>query len=82
VKLRSTTFVRLPDFVEPMKAKLVGSMPPGDSLHEVKFDGYRTLALRVEAVKTGHIARRKRIGQQIPPAVRPTGAIGIQLFEL
>ena len=29
VKSRSSTSARLPDFVEPMKAKLVGSMPPG-----------------------------------------------------
>ena len=36
----------LPDFVEPMQAKLVDSMRPGDWLYEVKFDGYRTLALR------------------------------------
>jgi ATP-dependent DNA ligase len=38
--------VRLPDFVEPMKAKLVGSMPSGDYIFEIKFDGYRALALR------------------------------------
>ena len=29
MKSRSSTPARLPDFVEPMKAKLVGSMPPG-----------------------------------------------------
>jgi TPR repeat protein len=37
---------RLPGFVEPMKAKLVGSMRPGDWIYEIKFDGYRALALR------------------------------------
>jgi bifunctional non-homologous end joining protein LigD len=36
----------LPDFVEPMKAKLVGSMRPGKWIYEIKFDGYRALALR------------------------------------
>jgi len=35
----------LPEFVEPMKAKLVASMPVGDWIYEVKFDGYRALAL-------------------------------------
>jgi ATP-dependent DNA ligase len=36
---------RLPDFVEPMKAKLVASMPSGGGcVYEIKFDGYRTLA--------------------------------------
>jgi hypothetical protein len=36
---------RLPDFVEPMKAKLVGSVPVGPWIYEIKFDGYRALAL-------------------------------------
>jgi bifunctional non-homologous end joining protein LigD len=47
VKARSSTPERLPDFVEPMKAKLVGSMPSGgDWIYEIKFDEYRALALR------------------------------------
>ena len=37
---------RLPDFVEPMKAKLVDSMPVGGWIYEIKFDGYRALVLR------------------------------------
>jgi bifunctional non-homologous end joining protein LigD len=38
---------RLPEFVEPMKAKLMGSMPTGaDWIYEIKFDGYRAFALR------------------------------------
>jgi len=46
---RETTFrhpARLPDFVEPMKAKLVGAVSSGDWICEIKFDGYRALALR------------------------------------
>jgi bifunctional non-homologous end joining protein LigD len=38
--------IPLPDFVEPTKATLVDSMPPGPWLYEIKFDGYRALALR------------------------------------
>jgi ATP-dependent DNA ligase len=36
-----------------MKAKLVDSMPTGDWIYEIKFDGYRDLALwrSVAAVK-------------------------------
>ena len=45
VKPRSAA-LRLPDFVEPMKAKLVGSMPVGAWIYEIKYDGYRALALR------------------------------------
>jgi bifunctional non-homologous end joining protein LigD len=36
----------MPGFVEPMKAKLVDSMPTGNWLFEIKFDDYRALALR------------------------------------
>jgi bifunctional non-homologous end joining protein LigD len=43
---KSAASARLPDFIEPMQAKLVDSIPPGDWLYEIKFDGYRSLALR------------------------------------
>jgi bifunctional non-homologous end joining protein LigD len=46
VKSSSAASARWPDFVEPMKAKIVGSMPPGDWIYKIKFDGYRALALR------------------------------------
>jgi bifunctional non-homologous end joining protein LigD len=36
----------VPGFVAPMQAMLVGSIRPGDWLYEIKFDGYRALALR------------------------------------
>jgi bifunctional non-homologous end joining protein LigD len=45
VQPRSNT-VRVPDFVAPMKAKLVDSRPAGNWIYEIKFDGYRALALR------------------------------------
>src|SRR6476619_3259254 len=38
--------VPLPDFVEPMKATLVDSIPPGSWIYEIKLDGYRAFALR------------------------------------
>jgi hypothetical protein len=39
VKTRSSTPERLPDFVEPMKAKLVGSMPSaGEWIYEILQD--------------------------------------------
>lgn len=36
----------LPDFVEPMQAKLIDSMRTGEWIYEIKFDGCRALALR------------------------------------
>lgn len=38
--------IPVPEFVEPMKAKSANSVPAGDWLFEIKFDGYRALALR------------------------------------
>jgi ATP-dependent DNA ligase len=63
VKPRSAA-LRLPDFVEPMKAKLVGSMPVGAWIYEIKFDGYRALALR--AGGETRILSRKGPWKQIP----------------
>ena len=36
----------LPEFVEPMKAKLAAGAPKGDWIYEIKFDGFRALALK------------------------------------
>ena len=36
----------LPRFLEPMKAKLVDSAPVGDWIYEIKFDGWRALAMK------------------------------------
>ncbi len=33
-------------FIEPMKALLLSSPPPGEWIYEIKFDGYRALALK------------------------------------
>ena len=38
--------IAAPEFLEPMRAKLTESIPPGEWLYEIKFDGFRALALR------------------------------------
>src|SRR5690606_14041178 len=35
-----------PKFIEPMKARLMEKPPSGDWIYEVKFDGFRALALK------------------------------------
>ena len=40
------TLLPLPTFVEPMQAKLAAAIPSGDWIYEIKFDGFRALALR------------------------------------
>jgi bifunctional non-homologous end joining protein LigD len=46
VKRKSAAATPIPGFVEPMKAKLVDQMPSGKWIYEIKFDGFRALALR------------------------------------
>jgi ATP-dependent DNA ligase len=41
----------MPDFVEPMKAKLVASRPAGDWIYEIKFDGYCATAAKRESYR-------------------------------
>jgi len=59
-----------------MKAKLVDSMPPGDWIYEIKFDGYRALA-RIEehytdtAGFTDHVfAMMSLLGFRFAPRIR------------
>jgi bifunctional non-homologous end joining protein LigD len=59
VKSHSAAPARLPEFTEPMRAKLVGSMPPGDWIYEIKFDGYRALAL-CGGTETWVLSRNKK----------------------
>jgi hypothetical protein len=46
MKIHSATPARVHRFLEPMKAKLVDAIPHGDWIYEIKFDGYRAVALR------------------------------------
>jgi bifunctional non-homologous end joining protein LigD len=42
----NSTVYPLPKFEAPMQAKLAEAIPSGDWLYEIKFDGFRALALR------------------------------------
>ncbi|MGE3973517.1 MAG: DNA ligase D [Bdellovibrionales bacterium] len=47
-----------PRFIEPQLAQLVTAVPPGeDWIHEIKFDGYRTL-IRLDKGKAQFLTRR------------------------
>jgi ATP-dependent DNA ligase len=49
-----------------MQAKLVASIPAGDWIYEVKFDGYRALVLR-GGPETKVLSRRAEVdGQPMP----------------
>jgi bifunctional non-homologous end joining protein LigD len=78
VKPRSATTARLPDFVEPMKAKLVGSMPTGDWMYEIKFDGYRALALRGGSETRILSRNQKDLGSKFPEVKDSIAALDVQ----
>jgi bifunctional non-homologous end joining protein LigD len=69
---------RLAAFVEPMKAKLVDSMRPGDWIYEIKFDGYRALALRGGS-KTRVLSRnQKDLDSKFAEVEDAIGALDVQ----
>jgi ATP-dependent DNA ligase len=70
---------RLPDFVEPMKAKLVGFMPPGGSwIYEIKFDGYRALVLRGGSETRIFSGNQKDLGGKFPEVKDSIAALDLQ----
>jgi bifunctional non-homologous end joining protein LigD len=78
MKSRSSTSARLPDFGEPMKAKLVDSMPSGDWIYEIKFDGYRALALRGGSEARVLSRNEKDLGGKFPEVKDSIAALNIQ----
>jgi ATP-dependent DNA ligase len=78
IKPVKSTAARVPGFVEPMKAKLVDSMPTGDWVYEIKFDGYRALALR-GANETRVLSRNEKdLGGKFPEVQNSIAALKIQ----
>jgi bifunctional non-homologous end joining protein LigD len=77
VKPRSAAH-RLPEFVEPMKAKLVGSMPVGAWIYEIKFDGYRALALRAGGETRILSRNEKDLGSKFPAVRDSIAALDVQ----
>jgi bifunctional non-homologous end joining protein LigD len=55
-----------------MEAMLVDSIRPGDWLYEIKFDGYRAVALR-SGNETRVLSRNEKdLGGKFPEAALPT----------
>jgi bifunctional non-homologous end joining protein LigD len=70
--------VRLPDFVEPMKATVVDSMPTGSWIYEIKFDGYRALALRGGNDVRILSRNEKDLGGKFPEIKDAVAALNVQ----
>ena len=61
-----------------MKAKLVGSMPSGDWIYEIKFDGYRAMALR-GGNETRVLSRNEKdFGSKFPEVKDSIAALDVQ----
>jgi bifunctional non-homologous end joining protein LigD len=61
-----------------MKAELVGSMPSGEWVYEIKFDGYRAMAL-CGGSETRILSRnQKDLGSKFPEVKDSIAAIDVQ----
>ena len=68
----------LPGFVAPMQAMLVDSIRPGDWIYEIKFDGYRAVALR-GGNETRILSRNdKDLGRKFPEVKDAVAALAVQ----
>ena len=60
-------------FIEPMKAKLVASPPPGEWIYEVKLDGFRALAFKDGSNVRLLSRNEKDFGAKFPGSCRRRG---------
>src|SRR3984957_18859616 len=68
----------LPSFLEPMRAKLTQSIPPGEWLYEIKFDGFRAQALRGGS-ETRLVSRNeKEFGGKFPEVMDSLSRLDVQ----
>ena len=61
-----------------MKAKQVDSIPPGDWIYEIKFDGYRALALRGGSESRLLSRNEKDLGSKFPEVKDAVAALAFQ----
>ncbi|TXI88842.1 MAG: ATP-dependent DNA ligase [Cupriavidus sp.] len=68
----------LPDFVEPMKAKLAAAAPHGDWVYEIKFDGWRALALKGGSQARLVSRNEKDFGSKFPEVMESLALVKAQ----
>ncbi len=62
-------------FVEPMMARLVTEPPPGEWGYEIKFDGYRALAVKDASGVRLFSRNQKNLGDKFPEVVEALAAL-------
>ena len=68
----------VPGFVAPMQAMLVDSIRPGEWIYEIKFDGYRAVALR-GGNQTRILSRNEKdLGRKFPEVKDAVTALALQ----
>jgi bifunctional non-homologous end joining protein LigD len=60
----------IPGFVEPMKCKLVNALPAGDWVYELKFDGFRAVAVKLGSSATLISRNRKDLSERFPELIQ------------
>ena len=75
---RVTKAAPLPVFVEPMKAKLAAKPPRGNWIYEIKFDGWRALALKGGSQARLLSRNQKDFGGKFPEIMESVAALGAQ----
>lgn len=73
---KKTKAAKLPEFVEPMKARLVSTPPRGDWFYEIKFDGWRALALKGGSQTRLLSRNEKDFGAKFPEVMESVAMIG------
>ncbi len=75
---RKAKSARLPDFLEPMKARLAAAPPvTGEWLYEIKFDGFRALALR-GSDETRLLSRNEKdLGAKFPDILEAVSQLAV-----
>jgi bifunctional non-homologous end joining protein LigD len=77
-KAKAVKAARLPAFVEPMKAKLADVPPAGDWFYEIKFDGWRALALKGGSQARLLSRNEKDFGAKFPEIMESVAALDAQ----
>jgi len=77
-KAKRTKAAPLPEFVEPMKAKLAAFPPHGDWTYEIKFDGWRALALKGGSQARLVSRNEKDFGSKFPEIMESLALVDAQ----
>jgi bifunctional non-homologous end joining protein LigD len=68
----------LPGFVEPMKALVAGAPPAGEWLYEIKFDGFRAIALKGGAEARLLSRNEKDFGAKFPEVIGSISELNVK----